>query len=241
MLAGADLSPLYTQVANELRARIESGTYPPQTAIPSQSSLLEEFQVSSITIRRALRELTFEGLIYSRQGLGVYVSDRRKIAHLLSSLVFTSIREDIAKAGFAPSIKEISFERTDGDHDAYQLLRVRRNASVYKHEKLILADGVPIGLDTVYLPGKLALQIRHELTYEFVFAVLAKHSINVGRTKRSFEAGLANPREAEILAGSTPLPLIIGRYHIFGEDDAPILTGKTAARADRVQFEIVTG
>jgi GntR family transcriptional regulator len=241
MLVGADLSPLYTQVANELRARIESRTYPPQSVIPSQSSLVDEFQVSSITIRRALRELTFEGLIYSRQGLGVYVSDRRKIVHLLSSLVFTSIREDIAKAGFTPSINEVSFEKYDGDNDVHQLLRVRRNAAVYKHEKLILADGVPIGLDTVFLPGKLALRIRHELTHEFVFAVLAKHDIKVRRTKRSFEAGLANSREAEILGGSSPLPLIIGRYQIFDEDDVPVLTGKTAARADRVQFEVVTG
>ncbi len=66
-------APLYQQIVDELAERIESGAYGPGDKLPSERALCDEFEVSQITVRRALRELAHLGRVYSRHGLGWYV------------------------------------------------------------------------------------------------------------------------------------------------------------------------
>lgn len=65
-------NPLYEQVADMLRTRIESGEYKPDERLPSENELCESFKVSHITVRRALLELRKDGRIYGRQGSGTF-------------------------------------------------------------------------------------------------------------------------------------------------------------------------
>jgi GntR family transcriptional regulator len=238
MIIPVNLAPLYTQLADTLRERIVSGAYATHVAIPSQAEIVEEFGVSPITVRRAIRELTFEGLLYARQGVGVFVTDRRKIVRTLAGGRFSSIREDIVRAGMEPAVKELSFGRSEPDSDAIVRLRLRSNTSLYQHRKVILADGIPIALDTIQLPPRLAEQLREGLAGDFLFVLLAKVGIKLGTVKREFEGALAGASEAKMLGGVSPLPLIVERYDVFNTDGAPLLSGRTAMRSDRIRFEI---
>jgi len=74
--------PLYEQIVQEMRRRIEGGTYSPGARLPGHIKLAKEFGVSSITANRALQELTREGLIERRERAGSYVASRT----LLSSM-----------------------------------------------------------------------------------------------------------------------------------------------------------
>jgi len=65
--------PLYRQVAAVLRERIENGVFRPGERIPTEYELCDEFGVSRISIRQALSELVYEGLLSRRQGSGTYV------------------------------------------------------------------------------------------------------------------------------------------------------------------------
>src|SRR5690625_54075 len=67
-------SSLWESVAKELRNRIELGVLSPGARIDSQRDLCEEFEVSRITVRRALSELAREGLVHTRKGQGTFVS-----------------------------------------------------------------------------------------------------------------------------------------------------------------------
>jgi DNA-binding FadR family transcriptional regulator len=51
---------LYLDVARRLRRRVEKGSYPPGSKLPSLADLCAEFDVSAITVRNALRELMQE-------------------------------------------------------------------------------------------------------------------------------------------------------------------------------------
>ena len=67
--------PLYQQIVDRISAQIENGAYQAGDKLPSERALCDEFGVSQITVRRALRELRHAGAVYSRHGLGWYVSD----------------------------------------------------------------------------------------------------------------------------------------------------------------------
>jgi DNA-binding GntR family transcriptional regulator len=66
--------PPYRQIAAILRRRIESGQYPPDTRIPTESELMDAFEVARTTARRAIAVLREEGLIYTVPQRGSYVT-----------------------------------------------------------------------------------------------------------------------------------------------------------------------
>ncbi len=68
--------PLYWQVADDIRAQIESDKWPAGTKLPSERAMCERYGVSQITIRRSLRELDHAGLVYSRHGVGWFVDEQ---------------------------------------------------------------------------------------------------------------------------------------------------------------------
>jgi GntR family transcriptional regulator len=70
-------TPVYMQVANILRARIESGELQPDRPVPSESQLQQEFGVARGTARKAIGVLRKEGLVVTVMGRGSYVNPER--------------------------------------------------------------------------------------------------------------------------------------------------------------------
>src|SRR5690625_2824962 len=150
---------LYSAVADEIRKRVASGEYSPGMKIPSHAELVKIFGVSPITIRRALQELMLEGLLYGHQGRGVFVTDQKRIVRVLTSSLGWPLGNDIARAGYEPSIEELSYEVIDPKSGRTKL----QGQTVHRHEKRIFADGTPIALDIVHLPSGIGEAMREEL------------------------------------------------------------------------------
>ena len=66
--------PVYQQIAAILRAQIEAGALVPDRPIPSESTLMQRYEVARETARKAVRVLVAEGLVYVVQGRGAYVT-----------------------------------------------------------------------------------------------------------------------------------------------------------------------
>ncbi|MEG2417310.1 MAG: GntR family transcriptional regulator, partial [Eubacterium sp.] len=69
--------PLYVQLEELIRNKIEEGEWKAQTAIPSESELNRMFGVSRMTIRSACSQLVQEGLLYRVPGKGTFVADAK--------------------------------------------------------------------------------------------------------------------------------------------------------------------
>jgi GntR family transcriptional regulator len=65
--------PLYQQIANILRGRIEAGTYAPGAMIPAISTIIELTGCTHVTVRKGIDILEDEGLVVVRPGKGTYV------------------------------------------------------------------------------------------------------------------------------------------------------------------------
>ena len=68
--------PVYVQLADILRARIESGELAPRRPVPSKRSLMQEYGVAGGTIDKAIAILRDEGLVRTVIGRGIYVTAR---------------------------------------------------------------------------------------------------------------------------------------------------------------------
>lgn len=65
--------PIYLQLREIVRSKIEEGEYLPGTAIPSENKLAENFGINRLTVRNAVDALVNEGLLQRVQGKGVFV------------------------------------------------------------------------------------------------------------------------------------------------------------------------
>ncbi|MFE5514444.1 GntR family transcriptional regulator [Streptomyces sp. NPDC056529] len=74
MIEFAPDQPRWRQVADVIRQRIQDGTYPPRTRVPSVLQLQAEFGIAAATGQKVHRALRDEGLIYTEPGLGSFVS-----------------------------------------------------------------------------------------------------------------------------------------------------------------------
>jgi predicted amidohydrolase YtcJ len=80
-----DASPLFEQIKEDIKSKIQRGIYSPGAKIPTEVELIAEYDVSRITIRRAVEELCKEGYLEKNQGRGTYVKNKkifRKIEQL---------------------------------------------------------------------------------------------------------------------------------------------------------------
>ncbi|MBI3962513.1 MAG: GntR family transcriptional regulator, partial [Deinococcus sp.] len=91
-MARDSVIPLYYQLKELLRERIEAGEWEPGNQIPTEEELCERYKVSRITVREAIQGLVSEGLLYRQQGRGTFVA-KAKIQQGLQRL--TSFTEDM--------------------------------------------------------------------------------------------------------------------------------------------------
>lgn len=68
-------TPIYEQIAQQVRELIVGGTLPAGEALPSIRSLAADLRISVITTKRAYEELEKENMIYSVPGKGFFVDD----------------------------------------------------------------------------------------------------------------------------------------------------------------------
>ena len=75
--------PIYQQIKQAIEQRITSGEWPPGQKLPSENELVAALEVSRMTINRALRELTQQGLIQRVHGVGSFVAETPRHASLI--------------------------------------------------------------------------------------------------------------------------------------------------------------
>jgi DNA-binding GntR family transcriptional regulator len=81
--------PRYAQIFDTLSRRMQTGHYPVDMRLPTESELCDEFNVSRFTVREALRRLVEQGMVQRRQGAGsvvVSTTPQARFVHSLSSL-----------------------------------------------------------------------------------------------------------------------------------------------------------
>jgi GntR family transcriptional regulator len=135
--------PLYQQLQRALRKAIEIQLLAPEDALPAERDLAEDFNVSRITVRKALDGLVSEGLLVRRQGSGNFVSTRvqKNFAKL------TSFSEDMRARGRSP--RSVWLKRAAGTVTPEEALALRLSPGtpVYRFNRIRYADDAPMALE----------------------------------------------------------------------------------------------
>lgn len=140
--------PLYVQLKETIKQEINAGIYAMGTKLPTEKEMYDMYNVSRITIRRAIIELEREGIVQKQHGIGTFVNNSKKIKRDLVSV--NGFSEFLVQTGKQPKTKIISTQVLKASNWLMEILNIEMNEPVFEIRRLHLVDDEPIHLETSY-------------------------------------------------------------------------------------------
>ncbi|RUV95764.1 GntR family transcriptional regulator [Mesorhizobium sp.] len=235
-------SPLHEQVRKKITRRVVENEYKVGELLPSVSALADEFGVSSITIKRALRDLQSTGILRTVPGLGIFVRERRRLVRELD-FCFTSLGEAQRPGPGRPvHVTSITRERIlDPAFSAFDaptgtMLCVRSILSI---------DEVPILFDTSYLPLSLKDKVVDEFGDKLVSEALRDQGTCFRMTRLLIDAAPASDEAQQAFGIPNGYPTLRRLYHLIAVDPFFSVFGIVESPFDRlacsIEMDLPTG
>lgn len=229
---------LYREIAEKLRSRIASGKYSPNSKLPPLSELVEEFKVSQISVRRALRELSYEGLVYGEQGRGIFIKPKSVIHRVFAADAEHTMGDEIERAGFRPTVRELKRDRIASDGEIASRLRITPGTKICRHQKLVYANEEPVSLHFLYLTDEMSERLKDQLNHGFAFAMLKRARLTVAKSRFGFASTALSAEYSTLFEMPAGSPMGIVYFTPLSRSEKPFLTGTTIYRSDRFVFEV---
>jgi GntR family transcriptional regulator len=155
---------MYRQIADDLRAKIESRTVPPGSQLPTEIELMEQYDASRNTVRDAIKLLITRGLVETRPGQGTFVVE--KINPFVTTLTGDpSLGRDgtdvyvaeARKSGRDSTTRAPRVEIQLADEVLADALRIEKGVQVVSRHQERFIEGTPWSLQTSFYPMALVL------------------------------------------------------------------------------------
>jgi GntR family transcriptional regulator len=235
-LGTASRLPLYVQVEDALAERIASGALPAGHQLPSEESLVSEFNVSRTTIRTTIQNLVRRGLVEIRRGKGTFVALPR-ITQELTEL--TGFVEDMQILGRDATARLLDKKVVPASETVARQLGLPLGTDVVQILRVRLADGVPLSFDETYLPEELGQKVMaDDLVTEPIFSLLEqKYSTPLLEAEYQLEASIADAAVAMALSVPPGSPIFLIERTSYSVGHRPVDYEKLHYRGDHIRFK----
>ncbi|ARU57971.1 transcriptional regulator, GntR family protein [Oleiphilus messinensis] len=230
----ASPQPLYIQIKEVLKKQILEGQYQPHERLPSENKLMQEFQVSRITVRQALRDLTAEGLIFSSQGKGTFVNKPKAVqdVHRLEGF-----GEAMTAKGYDTAARLISIKTIPGPRAVTEALKLKNKSPVVEVKRVRLLNGEPISIDTSYFPESIGQHLYDRDLTGDIFPMLEQQlGTPLGSADIRLEARIAESDIAELLAIEVGNPVMWVQRLTLNTAGHPVDFEYLSIRGDAYQY-----
>ncbi|PTQ08229.1 GntR family transcriptional regulator [Sphingomonas oleivorans] len=223
-------TPLYLQLANNLRDHINNGDFDPGSALPSERDLSEMMGMSRVTVRKGIDKLIEEGLLFRKQGSGTFVT--RRIEAPGSSL--NSFSDDARSRGENPGVIWMIKTYASPTDEEAAALKIASTAKVARLGRIRLSGGEPLAIEHAVVPAQF-LPALNDLGDSLYEALSALGFRPVSGTQR-IRAALATPTEAGMLCISENSEILRIERLTKLADGTPVEFTRSAYRGDRYDF-----
>src|SRR5690348_9563657 len=145
-------TPKYILVLNALRQRIDTGTYAPGAALPSENQLAGEFDVSRPTVLKALGYLKQDGWIESQQGEANFVRGKPTARRTVPAHARAALDADESTA-----VELLSVAPVLADRRVAGILGIAEGTPVYRRVRRSVDESGPVELVSTFLPVEIAV------------------------------------------------------------------------------------
>ena len=229
------LLPLYERVESVLAAGIADGSLPPETQLPAEERLIEQFKVSRTTVQKAIQNLIERGLVEVRRGKGTFVT-QPKITQELTEL--TGFVEDMQTLGRHATARLLDKRIVAADEAVAHHLALAPGTLVVRLRRVRLADGVAVSFDETYLPREIGEKVAgSDLEAEPVFSLLEnRYDTPLIEAEYKLEAVGADLDAARALQVPTGSPIFLIERTSYTTENRPVDYERLHYRGDLIRF-----
>lgn len=228
-------APLYEVVKRHISEAILLGEWAPGMVLPSEVALAQMFGVAVGTVRRALMDLTAEGLLTRRRRTGTVVTGRSP-HHSLRSFFqhFRLHRLDGALVKSRAHVLSIMVD-DQATADERDKLQLEAKSAVLRLHRTRKVDGRPI------MHERLTLDARRlpdfplepaEVPERVYLHLLERYGIRISAVREQLTAGLADEEDLRLLALSPPAPVLVIEEIAYDQAGSPTILGHHRATTD---------
>jgi len=236
-LNNSSATPLYMQLKKHIEEDIRNGKYKMEEQLPTEPELCDMYNVSRVTVRRAITELVKEGVLQRLWGKGTYVTGAKIPNELISVSGFSEFSVDL---GRVPQSKTLIFETIQADEALAAKLQVSEYSRVVRLYRLLYLGDEPLFLDDAYYSLERFPELdKHIRDVPSTYAVLKeRYNTEFESGEKMINIAFANKEEAELLNGTTGMTLYQIDKIAYDRLDKPIHTSRFICPAHRVTLTI---
>ncbi|MFL2064202.1 GntR family transcriptional regulator [Latilactobacillus sakei] len=226
--------PKYEEIADTLRQRIKQGISA-NSLLPNQVELVEEFDASRMTVKKAITILTMEGLVFARRGAGTKVLDHSFWNKTTAPAdQYRGMSFDLADANQTLTSKVITFKVTFPSPEVKERLTLSAQQPVYEIIRLRIVDGVNSVLEHTYMPVNLAPGLTDEILEGSIYSYLKKERhLTFAGAFRNIQADKADKYDQEYLDCAPTDPVLEVEQVVYLDSGQPIEYSRSRNRYDR--------
>ena len=209
---------------------MESGDLAAGALLPSESELSAAYEVSRVTVRKALERLRDEGLIDARQGFGWFVATER-VRQTLGRL--GTIESQLGELGVGSERRVVGFRFVSAPPRVRQVLGVD---SVLEVRRVNRADGQPFARVTVWCPEEVGARLSRADVEASPFYELV--GVPIGSATQTIGAAAAGPEDAALLAVPVGSPVLVCERITRDMHEQPLLVSEHVFPGHRTEFVV---
>ncbi|MFR0354431.1 GntR family transcriptional regulator [Streptomyces sediminimaris] len=208
----------------------------PGSRMPAERSLAVLLDTSRTTVRQALQELVGEGRLDRIQGKGTFIARPK----LYRTLQLTSHTEDMQAQGLEPASRVLDVGHVEADGKLSRLLDIDVGESVLRIERLRLANGEPMAIETTHLSARRFPGLRESLArHRSLYSLLAEaYGVRLAEAEEGIETSLATPYQAALLATEVGVPVMLLSRHSLDAQGRPVEWVRSVYRGSRYKFVV---
>ncbi|WP_160723371.1 trehalose operon repressor [Bacillus sp. USDA818B3_A] len=225
----------YLTIYNCIVEQIKNGELPPQTLLPSENELKDQYDTSRETIRKALNLLSQNGYIQKVRGKGSIVIDISKFDFPVSGLV--SFKELAGKMGSKPKtiVNELSLIKPD----AYirQQLQLGSKDIVWKVVRTREMGGEKIILDKDYLSSAFVPNLTEEICADSIYEYIEnKLNLNISFAKKEIVVVEPTSEDRSLLDLEGFHNVVVIKNYVYLDDATLFQYTESRHRPDKFRF-----
>lgn len=229
--------PLYLQLKEVIKEDIKRGKYKPGQKLPTESELCNIYEISRITVRRAISDLVEEKILQRQQGKGTFVQNIKIKRELVSIGGFSEIT---MASGKTPNYKMLSKKVIASNSRLSSIFRIKNQDEVIELNRLLLIDDDPFIIEKSYFPSALFPGFEKHIKNDTSTYKLIKelYSIEIVRAEKTLDFTYASQFEAKLFQCEVNSPMYIVEKTSYDQNGRSVHFSQSYFLTSKVMFTL---
>ena len=230
--------PLYEVVKGQITEAIFEGRWPPGTVLPNEIELAERFGVAVGTLRRALNDLSKEGLLARRRKTGTVVTDRTpqiSLRFLLQFFRLHGLDGGLQKA----DTRTLSAKLDTPTAEEALALGLTEVEQVLRIERLRIAEGRPVMVDFFALPARRFRTLPREageMPEKIYNHLIDTAGLRITSVREKLSAQASPAAVAPMLGLAPGAPVLMMEETVYDQCNVPVILSVHYANTERHRY-----